>query len=356
MAELMAYFAVKSISMSRTGGRKPCSLLEAARHNLREIQAEQGAKGHIDPKRIRHNIILAGAATAAGVQAFANSLLEAVDTGKLKKDHCQAIEALFSLPASCNVDPQSYFERCLEWLGVALPLPVLSAVIHRDEGAEHLHVLLLPIKDGKRIGSSPIEKVPLKRLCDSFFSQVAGPAGLKRDSAKLRGVVKQWAIGAVLRQCAAMGLPEANGPLWPVLVASIERDPTAAMLALSIDVNSIRPAEESSPIGLVQSPIGLSNQGGNMQALSCVGLHQQTPLTEPTKAIEAVPDLWAVAGCRSQWKVPRVRRNVAREAQHQAITRTAKRMPAKSLPPTVDSEGFTRIRDEYVHDLSAWEQ
>lgn len=47
------HFAVKTIGLSRCNGRKPCALLEAARHNLREIQAERGAiAGRIDALRM----------------------------------------------------------------------------------------------------------------------------------------------------------------------------------------------------------------------------------------------------------------------------------------------------------------
>ena len=46
------YFAVKSIGLSTVGGRKPCDLITAARHNLREIQAELGAVGRIDASRM----------------------------------------------------------------------------------------------------------------------------------------------------------------------------------------------------------------------------------------------------------------------------------------------------------------
>ena len=169
-------------------GRKPCTLLEAARHNLREIQAEQGAVGRIDSKRTPQNLILAGPATAADVQALAVSLLASVDTSRLKRDHCQAIEAVFSLPTHSSIEAVSYFTQCLQWLAGAMPLPVLSAVIHHDEATQHLHVLLLPLKDGRHVGGAPIARLELKRLRDSFFANVAGPAGLKRDTAKLHGI------------------------------------------------------------------------------------------------------------------------------------------------------------------------
>lgn len=191
MAESVAHFAVKSIGLSRVNGRKPCTLLEAARHNLREIQAEQGAAGHIDPKRTACNVLLAGPDTAAQVQGLANGLLAALDTSRLKRDHCQAIEAVFSLPTVSSIEAVEYFAQCLQWLQVALPLPVLSAVIHHDEAAKHLHALLLPVKGGRHVGGAPIARPELKRLRESFFAKVGGPAGLKRESAKVRGMVKQ---------------------------------------------------------------------------------------------------------------------------------------------------------------------
>ena len=77
MAGDVAYFAAKTIGMSRVNGRKPCDLLTAARHNLREIQAELGSVGRIDPGRSATNAILAGPSDAAQVQALAVSLMAA---------------------------------------------------------------------------------------------------------------------------------------------------------------------------------------------------------------------------------------------------------------------------------------
>ena len=187
MAENIAHFAVKSIGLSRVNGRKPCTLLEAARHNLREIQAEQGATGHIDPTRTHANTVLHGPATAAEVCAQAEALQTGagIVRGSLRRDHCQAIEAVFSLPQQAAMaDPAAYFAQCLAWLAGALALPVLSAVVHRDESATHLHVLLLPVKDGAHVGSAPIDRAALKRLRERFFAKVAGPAGLKHAGAR----------------------------------------------------------------------------------------------------------------------------------------------------------------------------
>ena len=78
---------------------------------------------------------------------------------------------------------------------------MLSAVSHADEVAPHLHVLLLPLADGIYAGGKPVERPKLLRLRESFFNVVAGPTGLQRESAKLRGEPKRWAVAAVLARC-----------------------------------------------------------------------------------------------------------------------------------------------------------
>lgn len=362
MAESVSHFAVKSIGMSRVNGRKPCTLLEAARHNLREIQAEQGAAGHIDPRRSYLNRVMAGPSTAAAVQAMAFDLMAAagVVVAKLRRDHSQAIEAVFSLPSGSAIEPGRYFAGALDWLKDALPLPVLSAVVHHDESAVHLHVLLLPLMNGKHVGSSPIERTPLKRLREGFFSQVAGPAGLQRQAAKLRGTVKQWAMAAVMRECERQGLPEKSGRLWSVFSAAMERNPLDALQALGIDLDSIRPPDEQSqgnPIGIAPNPIGFENGAANHRTLSCVGFAERSPTKEPQQAVGALDELWALVGCKVRaMPLGDDRLKVAGLAQQRAKERHSSRSrPAPSLPTIRPcDDGLVRVRDEYAHDLDAW--
>jgi hypothetical protein len=358
MNETIAHFSVKSIGLSKVNGRKPCDLLTAARHNLREIQAELGAVGRINPMRSASNMAMHGPASAAEVKAQADALLAGagIDTRKLRRDHCQAIEAVFSLPTDAAVtDPSAYFARCLEWVAGALRLPVLSAMLHRDEQAPHLHILLLPVKGRAYVGSAPIDRMELKRLRDAFFAQVAGPAGLRRQDAKLRGNVKEWAVAAVLSRCEAMGLPDAIGPLWPVLVGAIKRDPTSAVLALHIDVNSIRPCAadtSQNPIGIGLNPIGFAEQGAKHRTLSCVGIAPPTPSPKHQKPIGSLHELWALVGCKvPSMRADRMRR--ARAAEQSAVKRHTRKTPA--APSAVDSSVTRVVRDEHVHDLSAWD-
>lgn len=373
MAETIGLFAIKTVGLSRTKGRKPCTLLEAAKHNLREIQCELGAVGHIDPKRMADNIIMSGPTTAAQVQAHADALLASVDTTRLKRDHVQAVEVVFSLPAGSSLDVAGYFARCVEWLRVALPLPIVSGVAHLDEAAPHAHVLMLPVVEGRHVGGGLIDKPKLLRLRDAFFQKVAGPAGLKRDSAKVRGPVKQWAVDAVLRECVANGLPDGMGPLWPVFRAMLEKDPTPCMLALKIDVNSLR--ETESPIALGASPIALGVaiesevvlEGSKIEGQSCVALAHQPPQISTQKAPPEVHPSAPVVADMGTYKrlthgavglfctVP-ARLRAARNAQRVAIEKPCRQRQKVAGPVVrVDDDGLTRERDEHCHDLTAWD-
>ena len=192
-------------------------------------------------------------------------------------------------------------------------------MLHRDEQAPHLHVLLLPVKRRAHVGSSPIAIAEYKRLREEFFAQVAGPAGLKRQGARVVGKVKEWAVAAVLSRCEAMGLPAANGPLWAVLEAAIRRDPTTALLALEIDVNSIRPGAaqaQANPIGFEPNPIGFAEQGPKHRTLSCVGFASPTPSPKHQKPIGSVPELWELVGCKTH----SVRADRLRRARCRAIS------------------------------------
>ena len=389
MAGDVAYFAAKTIGMSKVNGRKPCDLLTAARHNLREIQAEMGSVGRIDPGRSATNAILAGPSDAAQVQALAVSLMAAagLNPAAMRRDHVQALEFVFSLPPSSGVDPAAYFARCLAWLAQALPLPVLSAVSHADEVAPHLHVLLLPLADGIYAGGKPVERPKLLRLRESFFNVVAGPTGLQRESAKLRGEPKRWAVAAVLTRCEAMGLPAVNGPLWPVLVAAIERDPTAAVRALGIELSAPKDRTtqaEPNPIGIegvtmssTANPIEIEKRGEKTQSLSCVGIASKTTLkTAPASRPGRAPAMPEPAhkdssgagadGIRAM-ALPKIGRSgalladktaarrrhrlsVAQAAQLAAITRHA----PKLAPVPTDPDDDRHVDRSEAQDLHAW--
>lgn len=123
--------------------RGKATLLAAARHNLREIQAELGADSHITPTKSHLNVVSRGGTTSSEVVALAEQLIRAAGIEKLRKDVVYAVEYIFSLPPDTNVNLHAYFNASLEWVASYTGCPILSAVTHLDEGAPHMHVLAL---------------------------------------------------------------------------------------------------------------------------------------------------------------------------------------------------------------------
>lgn len=158
----------------------------AARHNLREIQAEMGADSHIDPSKISLNVILRGAALAVEVATEAAARMEAAKVEqcrKLRKDAVRGLEVIFSLPPSSGIVEHDFFTDAVAWAERFFELPILSAVIHNDEAAPHCHVIMLPLFHGHMVGSKMMgNRSRLLAMQADFFEKVGQRYGLARQT------------------------------------------------------------------------------------------------------------------------------------------------------------------------------
>jgi hypothetical protein len=242
------FFSVGTIGRSTRDGRKPSTLLQAARHNRRAIQAELGADSHIDPERICLNETLAGPATPAEVVALAHSSMisAGVVVEKLRKDYAQAVEFLFSLSADTEVDIRDYFQRCVDWVGERFGAAnILSADIHRDESVPHCHVLLLPLVDGMMHGSKLIVRPELAKLRVSFERDVARRFGLKKPVGRLTGATRGRAARLVLERLESTQDAVMKSALWLTTRRAIEHDPTPYLAVLGIDIQPDKSARKA---------------------------------------------------------------------------------------------------------------
>lgn len=217
----------------------------AARHNRREIQAELGADSHIDPARTRLNETLQGAATPDGVALLAKDLMRGAGIGKLRKDAVLGIEAVFSLPPDTAIDDAAYFTDCATWAGVYFggAQNILSVDIHRDEGAPHCHVLILPLVDNRMDGSNLIGgKQKMLEMQKLFFEAVASRYGLRKAPARLSGTAKEAAAKAVLQNLRETADTALTSKLWATLREAIERDPAPYLMALGLAIEKPKKA------------------------------------------------------------------------------------------------------------------
>lgn len=230
-----AFFRVKKLK----GGN---IITTAARHNRREIQAELGAVGAIDPARMHLNFTLEGPAAAADVGVQARSLMLAAGVGALRKDAVQALELVFSVPPASGIDHRVYFDACTAWAARAYGCPVLSADVHLDEAAPHAHVLLLPLVNGRMVGSDLVGgKQALLAKQKEFHAEVASQFGLHQAPARLSLPAKQACAKAVLRRLRETGDSALQSAAWALIRDAVERDPAPFALALGIELEAPAP-------------------------------------------------------------------------------------------------------------------
>lgn len=219
----------------------PRIVLDAARHNLREIQAERGPDSHIDSRRTPENEVLAGPGSAAEVAALADQLMvrAGVDPKKFRLDGVRLVEVICSLPPDFKGDARAYFVDCLEWAGrhYAGAENIVSAVIHRDEAQLHLHVLLVPLQDGRMAGSQMASYYPAALKADqkSFHEEVASKHGLRR-AARLSPANKAALSTAVTQHLRTQKDPAMTSQAWVAIRAAIDADPRPFAEALGVAV------------------------------------------------------------------------------------------------------------------------
>lgn len=230
-------YEVKSIGLSERKGRKPQNLLVAARHNLREIQAENGAdSSKIDPARMHLNEVMIGPASAREVVERANMLFvkAGIDQSKQRKDYNQASEHVFSLRP--GQEERGFFQVMADCaVRIFGAENALSFVVHRDQDNPHAHMLVSPISGGKYLGSKLHMREPLERL-KAEFAKSAETIGFQPVPDKK---IRRQKLKEMVAKIVAY-LEQANDPLlfhsqWPVILQMIAKDPLPLFQCLNLE-------------------------------------------------------------------------------------------------------------------------
>lgn len=260
-------------------------LLRAARHNRRTIQAELKPHGHIDPKRTPLNQTLCGEPTPEDVNREATELMRAAGVTKLRKDAVTALEIVFSIPTSLDIDHEAYFAKCTTWAAEQFGgmCNILSADVHHDEAHPHLHVLILPLRNGRMVGSDMVgNRQLLASRHAQFYDQVARHFGLPKPALRLTGAAKANAVGLVLTTLYAKHDAALRSTGWQAIRSAIESDPAPWLSLLGLQEQE-QPKRLRSSIDIFISPgkgpkrepnpIGFSAPR-KARSLSCVGFAQ----------------------------------------------------------------------------------
>ena len=231
--------------MLRAKKLKGASIIRAAAaHNKRAIQAEVGASASIDAARSHLNECLAGPATPDEVFARAQTLMKAAGITKLRKDAVRAVEIVVSLHPAHGTDEHSFFAGCVAWAAGRFGGAdnILSADVHRDEAAPHLHLLMLPLIGGRMVGSDQVGgPKQLAELQQHFHSQCAAPYGFKRQQPRMHRAARATGAAAVVAHLKQTRDAVLRSPLMGGRCASgIETNPAPFLEALNLEAPAPR--------------------------------------------------------------------------------------------------------------------
>lgn len=195
-------------------------VLNAAKHNLREIAAELGATAPEQVAKMHLNYVAYGPGTAAGVAQLAKSMMLSAGLPKLRKDGVCAVEVVLSIPTGFLTDHRPFFDDVIEWVRRYFGVPILSAVIHLDEEHPHCHILLLPLISGRMKGSALVgARWKIAARHDDFLAHLGFRYGLKSVLRPLLSLQKKTELAAMLMQALRnrpefMNIPDVEEKLF----------------------------------------------------------------------------------------------------------------------------------------------
>ena len=186
-----------------------------------------------------------------------------------RKNATLGIEIVASLPAGLLIDHLAYFRDTAAWAQQHYRVPLLSAIVHNDESSPHLHLVLLPVRDGKLVGSELLgNRATMKAMQKDFHEQVAKQYGLRMPAAKKRHSAAQRAAGIALlrdtlqansglteRAIDALLFPHAKNP-EPLLVALGLAMPAPVVKGSFVETMTRKVRPESPDKIYKKSPIG----------------------------------------------------------------------------------------------------
>lgn len=134
--------------------KNPETFRDALKHNYRLINKETSIPSHIDSTRSHLNKVLIGERNPVEATRRWIQRIKAETGRNLRANGVFAIEVLISLPVVNSVPSDAFFAETLDWLQGYWACPIASAVVHADEANPHMHVLVIPLRNGRMIGSS----------------------------------------------------------------------------------------------------------------------------------------------------------------------------------------------------------
>ena len=205
----------------------------AAAHNKRERWSQQSKNSQC--LTMEENEVVYGPSTSNAVASDARRKIFEAGITKNRKNGVYAIELIACLKSGTGIDEHAFFIDCLNWVAVRFggPENVLSADIHQDEAEPHMHILVLPLVDGRMRGSDLVGGPGKFRGHRQSFSQdVCEKHGLFMATRVLRGGAKRDAANWILARLTDTNDAILLSAVWHPVRKSIARDPEPYLSAV----------------------------------------------------------------------------------------------------------------------------
>lgn len=207
-------------------------LRNALKHNKREIQAELGARGHINPELVKHNYSLLEQKSAKEIFTIVEKDIKTYQENQCKRirtDAVVAIEILFSLPAiQSEINTKQYFVDCFNWsIEQFHSAKILSADVHLDESCPHMHVIFSCIGSTQLLGSKL--KGDKKKFADrqlDFYNNVAHKHGLYMPASKINKTDRLILGKKITAHLETINDPLVSSPSYSIVKNMIFENPT----------------------------------------------------------------------------------------------------------------------------------
>lgn len=231
------------------GHTKTLELTE--RHNRRLIAGEIGGYGRIDVRRTLLNLELVS--LKGPLQDIVKKIIsdKGIDLNNpllRKKNRGYAVEFLFTVTSGHMCSFNAMYSDCLDLLKEYYPeCPIVHAVIHHDEHTPHMHVILVPFKDGK-LQADKINryKGESRKRNKFFFDRLNENYGLTFP-VYLKGSQKKRGVELALQ--AYKNLPESNlrVMLDGSIMQAIHARPEPFLYALGITYDEVLGGSQTTP-------------------------------------------------------------------------------------------------------------
>lgn len=221
------------VRLGRVKGKN--GILEALKHNKRELLAEQKTQLHIDASRTHFNYALHGDGAAQEIAIHAKVQMLKAGIEKPRANAVMAVEIIFSLPIDRHSqDTRAFFIDCYEWTKQTFAGELLSFDVHLDESAPHAHALILPLINRRMQGRDLIgNSANLYRLINLFHVMVGVNYGLSKSERKRNNQTERESVA----RAVLMRLKDDSvqlSAIWAWVRDSISKDPYACAQILGV--------------------------------------------------------------------------------------------------------------------------